>query len=90
MRLWEELPPETPAPETQRDYEIIGYVLSGTAELHIEGQVLRLEPGNSYVVPRGARHRFVILERFSAVEVTSPPAIVHERDAAPHAAPHSA
>ncbi|HEY8945584.1 MAG TPA: cupin domain-containing protein [Polyangiaceae bacterium] len=83
MRLWQELPPGTPSPETQRDYEILGYVLSGVAELHVEGQHLRLETGNSYVIPRGARHHFSILERFSAVEVTSPSAVVHARDEAP-------
>lgn len=83
MRLWDDLSPGDSGPETRRDYEIIGYVLSGKAELEVEGQTVRLEPGNSYVVPRGARHRFSILERFSAVEVTAPPAILHDRDAAP-------
>jgi len=29
---------------TQRDYETIGYVISGRAELQLEGQTLILEP----------------------------------------------
>jgi quercetin dioxygenase-like cupin family protein len=79
MRLWEHEPHgETGASE--RDYETVGYVISGRAELHLEGQVVRLEPGDSYVVPRGSRHHYQILEAFTAVEATSPPAHVHGRD----------
>jgi quercetin dioxygenase-like cupin family protein len=80
MRLWSELPPEASLGETRRAYEVVGYVLSGSAELHVEGQKLLLEAGDSYVVPMGAKHRYVILEPFSAVEATSPPDHVHARD----------
>lgn len=73
MRLWENEPPSTSKPATRRDYETVGYVLSGRAELYIEEQMLRLEPGDSWVVPRGAAHRYVILEPFTAIEATSPP-----------------
>lgn len=79
MRRWDE-DPSNDIEETQRDYEVIGYVLSGRAELHSEGQMVRLEPGDSWVVPKGARHSYRILERFSAIEVTSPPYQVHNRD----------
>jgi uncharacterized protein (DUF2267 family)/quercetin dioxygenase-like cupin family protein len=79
MRLWEE-EPVGDTPTSERDYETVGYVISGRAELHVEGQVVRLEPGHSYVVPRGARHHYRILESFTAVEATSPPAQVHGRD----------
>ncbi|GAF69185.1 unnamed protein product, partial [marine sediment metagenome] len=47
----------------------------------VEGQVVRLDPGSSYVVPRGARHYYHVLETFTAIEATSPPAQVHGRDA---------
>ena len=80
MRLWEEEPPGEPKPEARRDYETVGYVIAGRAELHMEGQVVVLEPGNSWVVPKGASHTYNILERFTAVEATSPPAEVHGRD----------
>jgi quercetin dioxygenase-like cupin family protein len=39
-----------------------------------------LEQGDSWVVPKGASHTYKILEAFTAVEVTSPPAEVHGRD----------
>jgi mannose-6-phosphate isomerase-like protein (cupin superfamily) len=39
----DEKPQEKPA--TRRDYETVGYVLSGRAELIVEGQTVMLEPG---------------------------------------------
>lgn len=80
MRLWEKEEPGDSKPEAARDYETVGYVIDGVAELHSEGQVIRLEPGNSWVVPRGAVHTYRILESFTAVEATYPPAQVHGRD----------
>jgi quercetin dioxygenase-like cupin family protein len=58
----------------------VGFVISGTAELEIEGQTVSLVAGDSWLVPEGASHRYNILERFTAVEATSPPAEVHGRD----------
>ncbi|HET9957881.1 MAG TPA: cupin domain-containing protein [Polyangiaceae bacterium] len=92
MRLWRDEPVTaqsevaTQADETartktvRRDYEVVGYVLQGRAELEIEEQKVVLKTGDSYVVPRGAAHRYRILEPFSAVEATAPPAHVHGRD----------
>ena len=80
MRLWEDEQPDEPKEATVREYETVGYVIKGTAELHLEGQVVRLEVGNSWVVPKGASHTYKILEPFTAVEATSPPAQVHGRD----------
>jgi quercetin dioxygenase-like cupin family protein len=51
MRLWES---EQPA-EAKREYETAGFVIEGKAELHIEGQLVLLEKGDSWVVPKGAR-----------------------------------
>jgi quercetin dioxygenase-like cupin family protein len=82
MRLFEDVQPGEPRPEHSRDYETVGYVLKGRAELHTEGQVVLLTPGDSWVVPRGARHTYKILEPFTAVEATSPPAHAHARDEA--------
>ena len=85
MRLWQETPGSAAQPDEQdhaRDYEVVGFVLEGRAELHTEGQVVMLGPGDSYVVPRGARHHYRILERLRVVEATAPPAPVHGRDAA--------
>ena len=82
MRLWENEPPQESKESQARDYETVGYVISGRAELHIEGQVVLLEPGNSWVVPKGAQHKYIILEPFTAVEATHPPAHVQGRDEA--------
>lgn len=80
MRLWEKESPGEPKPEEKRDYETVGYVVSGKAELHLEGQKVLLEKGDSWVVPKGASHTYEIKESFTAVEATSPPAEVHGRD----------
>ncbi len=80
MRLWEDEQPGEPKPMASRDYETVGYVISGRAELHLEGQTLLLEPGDSWAVPKGAAHMYKILEAFTAVEATSPPAHAHGRD----------
>lgn len=80
MRLWENEEPNDDKQSRTREYETVGYVIEGKAELHIEGQKLILEKGDSYVVPKGAEHTYVILETFTAVEATSPPAHAHGRD----------
>lgn len=82
MRLWENEPPSDAKAPVARGYETVGYVISGRAELHLEGQMVLLEPGHSYVVPKGASHSYKILESFSAVEATHPPMQVHGRDEA--------
>lgn len=80
MRLWEKEEPGEPKPEERREYETVGYVVEGRAELHLEGQKVLLEPGDSWVVPKGASHTYEIQDTFTAVEATSPPAEVHDRD----------
>ena len=80
MRLWENEQPNDDKQERTRDYETVGYVISGKAELHLEGQKLILESGDSWVVPKGAKHTYEILESFTAVEATAPPAHAHARD----------
>ncbi|WP_210519810.1 cupin domain-containing protein [Hymenobacter terricola] len=80
MRMWENEQPGAPKPSASRPYETVGYVLSGRAELHLAGQMVILEPGNSWVVPKDAEHTYKVLESFSAVEATSPPAQVHGRE----------
>ena len=78
--MWENQPPAEPKAEARREYETVGYVIGGRAELHLEGQMVLLETGDSWVVPKGARHTYKILEPFTAVEATYPPAQVHGRD----------
>jgi quercetin dioxygenase-like cupin family protein len=80
MRLWEDEQPGQEKPASERDYETVGYVIKGRAELHLGPQLVLLEPGDSWVVPRGASHSYRILESFTAVEATHPPGFVHARD----------
>jgi quercetin dioxygenase-like cupin family protein len=80
MRLWENEPPGEKEALHARPYETVGYVISGRAELQIEGQMILLEAGNSWTVPKGAHHQYKILESFTAVEATHPPAHVKGRD----------
>jgi quercetin dioxygenase-like cupin family protein len=80
MRLWEDEQPGEAKEPVSRNYETVGFVISGRAELHLEGQMVLLEPGNSWVVPKGAEHSYRVLEAFTAVEATTPPAHAHSRD----------
>lgn len=80
MRLWEDEKPGAQKPQSKREYETVGYVIKGRAELHLEGQVVLLEPGDSWVVAKGSNHSYKILEAFTAVEATCPPAEIHGRD----------
>ena len=79
MRLWENEAPGQEKPSVKRPYESVGFVLKGKAELKAEGQTVLLEKGDSYLVPKDSDHSYKILETFSAVEATSPPAQVHSR-----------
>src|SRR5262245_51736557 len=80
MRLWEDEAPTDSKPARTRDYETVGYCIKGKAELHLEGQILTIGKGDSWVVPRGASHTYKILETFTAIEATSPPAHAKGRD----------
>jgi quercetin dioxygenase-like cupin family protein len=82
LRLWEGMQPGGEKAWRSRPYETVGYVIQGRAELETEGQTVLLEPGDSWVVPKNARHTYKILEPFTAVEATHPPAHVHDRDTA--------
>jgi quercetin dioxygenase-like cupin family protein len=80
MRLWENEEPSDGKEAKSREYETVGYVIEGKAELHLEGQKVILEKGDSWVVPKNAEHTYKILETFTAIEATSPPAQAHGRD----------
>jgi quercetin dioxygenase-like cupin family protein len=74
MRLWQSEEPQNKDPH-QSPYETLGYVIAGRAELTIEGESVDLVPGDSWLVPADTMHRYRIIETFTAVEATSPPAI---------------
>lgn len=80
MRLWVSEQPGEVKKSVARDYETVGYVISGKAEVQIEGQPTMLGPGDSWVVPKGAKHTYKIIELFTAIEATHPPAQNHGAD----------
>jgi quercetin dioxygenase-like cupin family protein len=80
MRMWRDEEPTQDKPTHSHEYEVVGYVISGRAELELEGQTIHLEPGDSWLVPANAQHTYRILETFTAVEATAPPFQVHGRE----------
>ena len=72
MRLWHREEPAGEKPETMNEYETLGYVIAGRAELTVDGQTIALEPGDSYCVPMNVPHTYRITETLTAVEVTTP------------------
>ncbi len=51
MRLWKDEPGGKLKGSTSRDYETVGYVISGSAKLDLEGQTLNLKAGDFLVGP---------------------------------------
>ena len=74
MRMWIEDAGEGELDMHARDYETVGYVIQGRAELLIGDSSLKLGPGDSWLVPSGVPHKYQIAESFHAIEATSPPA----------------
>jgi mannose-6-phosphate isomerase-like protein (cupin superfamily) len=80
MRLWKNEQPGARKAAVERNYDTVGYVISGAAELHIDGRMIALRAGDSWRVPAGVMHAYRILETLTAVEATSPPARFAGRD----------
>ena len=82
MRLWiiDEPGVKLKAPTT-RDYETVGYVISGSAKLDLEGQTLNLKAGDSWLVPAGAAHQYTIMNpsRLSRQPLRQPKSTVATR-----------
>ncbi|MDP4026381.1 cupin domain-containing protein [Methylobacterium sp. NEAU 140] len=74
MRMWRAEEPNADKPMTTSPHETVGYVISGRAELVLGGETVALAPGDSYLVPAGVEHTYRILETFTSVEATAPPA----------------
>ena len=58
MRLWLEEPGGKLKGPSSREYETVGYVISGSAKLVLEGQTINLKRGDSWLVPAGATHQY--------------------------------
>lgn len=70
MRYWDEEPYDN-KDFSIRDYETVGYVIEGKAELEFENNKILLTKGDSWVVPKSEKHRYKVLEHFVAVEATA-------------------
>lgn len=81
LRRWDEPAGEAGEPHT-RDYETLGYVVSGRVEIHVGDDRITCGPGDSYLVPEGATRRYRVLEDLVAVEACAPAARVEGRDQA--------
>lgn len=79
MRMWKEAKGEGGEDHT-RPYETVGYVVEGRVEVHVGDDVVTCVAGDSYLVPEGAVRRYKVLEDLVAIEATSPPARVDDRD----------
>lgn len=80
MRMWDAVPANEGCESPAREYETVGYVIDGQAELTVDGQAVMLMPGDSWVVPKGKSHSYKIITAFTAVEATSPAARLNDDD----------
>ena len=74
LRMWDEEAPTDAKEMHANGYEVVGYAMSGRAKVHFEDASHDLTAGTSWHVPAGAKHRYEIIEAFTAVEASSPPA----------------
>jgi quercetin dioxygenase-like cupin family protein len=88
LRSWEEAVGEM-SEAGARNYETVGFLLSGKLQFELGSEVAELKPGDSWLVPAGAPHRYKVLEDITAIEATSPPARFSGRDEAPEVSKQS-
>ena len=74
LRMWHEEAPSDGGEPHVRDYETVGYVVSGKVEVTVDGETTPLAAGDSWHVPKGATRSYRIVETLTAIEATSPPA----------------
>lgn len=72
LRVWRDEEPTSDKPEETRPYETLGYVVSGSVDLTVDGTTTTLRAGDGYTVPKNAAHRYVVRERLTAVEAITP------------------
>lgn len=79
LRRWDE-DAGNACQSTCRQYETVGYLISGQMEIEIDGQCATLKAGDSWLVPAGAPHHYRIIEKIVAIEATSPPGRFQHKD----------
>lgn len=73
MRGWDYAGEQPEKEWESHDYEVMGFVIDGSSQLHFEDGMQELEAGDAYHVPPNTRHKFNITGYFRCVEVTAPP-----------------
>ncbi len=79
LRRWEECAGKQ-CQSPGRDYETVGYVISGELEIEVDGDTATVCAGESWLMPKGSPHQYRVVEDIVAVEATSPPARADGRD----------
>lgn len=79
LRRWNEAAGKN-CQSTCRQYETVGYLISGQMEIEIDGQCATLKAGDSWLVPAGASHHYRIVDAIVAIEATSPPGRFQYKD----------
>lgn len=53
-------------------HEAACFCIAGTADLRIEGQLLKIAPGDSWILPPGSEHTYTVTSQapFEALEAT--------------------
>src|SRR5437868_12923523 len=72
IRLWKDEPPQSKE-AVRRPYETVGYVISARAELTVEEQTGKLEPGDCWLDPADSDHSYRTLENFTGVDCRKSP-----------------
>ena len=73
LRIWKDHTTSNKSPRS-RDYEIVGYVVSGEIDVLIENETQHLSAGDSFVIAAGQLHSYQISKPSTIIEATSPPA----------------
>ncbi|MEZ6089283.1 MAG: cupin domain-containing protein [Pirellulaceae bacterium] len=67
LRRWEEEASDF-SESHSREYETVGYLIQGVLEIDLDGQIAKLESGDSWLVPAGATHRYRVVEPLIAIK----------------------
>ena len=71
IRCWENEPPTELMVVEAREYKTAGYVIGGKADLYLQGQLIKLNAGDTWVVPKGVSYSYKITEAWRAIKTVS-------------------
>jgi len=68
-----EMEPGAVVPMHSHPHEQACWLLEGTLEMTIDGEVRVCEPGSSFIIPGGVPHKAVAITKVRALDIFSPP-----------------